>query len=610
MRARLIVEAGAATPPVCDLAEKAPISLGRNPRSNDVILDDRYASKRHAEILPDEDGWVLHDCNSTNRTRLNNRLLPKGATAPLSDGDLITVGEVRLRFQLSTTLPPITDEMPVVPAPPQETASNEDSLSDTDLQADALAALLDYMSVAVRQTTVPDLVHCALVVICRHTRATSAGYVSFEADEPDLKIVFPVQAAVDTPLSRRLSRRVRSDGKPLWLATQRNSDLEGESLLAIRDALCLPLRAGPARGDEVLGALHVYLSGGAFNERQARFCEVLANYLSGQLQALRARRALEADYVRLRGHIGPDKERLLGDSPAMCQLRDQIARLADGPRVVLVTGESGVGKELVAMSLHRQSRRARGPMVTRSCADLAPTVVESELFGHKKGSFTGATEDRAGCFEQADEGTLFLDEVGELPLEVQGKLLRVLEARRVTPLGSTEKPVDVRIIFATNRDLHREVQQGRFRSDLFFRITSTLRVPPLREHLEDVPLLAEHFLDCLAAEYHRRPSLTEAAVERLMNYSWPGNVRQLRCVLETAVTMSDGSHPLNAGDLHLIDPTAPASDGPPSLNIEEVEAWLIRKAMAKHPGNKAQAARELGIHRDTLYAKLSKYGIE
>jgi DNA-binding NtrC family response regulator len=245
-----------------------------------------------------------------------------------------------------------------------------------------------------------------------------------------------------------------------------------------------------------------------------------------------------------------------------------------------------------------------------NCAAITASMPESELFGHKKGAFTGATRDHNGFFLQADMGTLFLDEIGELSLEIQAKLLRALETKKFRPVGgSAEVKADVRILAATNRDLEREAREGNFRKDLLYRLKiSTVEVPPLREHPEDIPELAAHFLAHLNAEYRRRVTLSAAALARLGSYSWPGNVRQLRSVLEAAVAMASPGGTIHPADLHLeAEPSAPAG-GPPCLNLEELETWAIRAALDQTGGNKTQAARILGIHRDTLITKLKKLG--
>jgi Nif-specific regulatory protein len=283
--------------------------------------------------------------------------------------------------------------------------------------------------------------------------------------------------------------------------------------------------------------------------------------------------------------------------------------LADYPGTVLITGETGVGKELVALGLHRASRRRDGPLVTVNCASLSSNMAVAELFGHDDRAFTGAGGSHAGFFQQAEGGTLFLDEIGELTPETQGMLLRALESRSIRPLmGKKDMKIDVRVLTATNRDLEREVQAGRFRKDLFYRLTVPIKVPPLRDHAGDVPALARHFLANLQKSDPRPLALTDASLERLRTYSWPGNVRQLRYLLEGAAALSrDGK--INAADLHLTEGPVESADAIP-LNLEALEAWAIRRALGQTGGVNVRAAEVLGIHRDTLIAKIKKYGID
>jgi two-component system, NtrC family, response regulator HydG len=610
MRARLTVETGSADPSVLELDAEA-IRLGRN-RRNSMVLQDQHASRWHAEIYPSDGRWYIRDRDTTNGTKLNGHRIRRPTA--LENGQEIGIGDVRLRFTLADP-DTGTAEMPVVVN--NNHLLEESSLSDSSntlLHPDELTALVNFMSGA--EGSPGDLIGRALDLIHRQVRADTCGFLSLDAEDPDFKVVYPTSAQVDVHLSRQLTQRVLKEGQRVWLSASPGNDLESESLVHFRDALCIPLRAnkageGPDDRELPLGALHVYRSNRLFSEREVHFCEVLAGYLAKTLDAQRARRALEADNSRLSAASPASGDELVGGSPAVQQLRERIARLADGPPIVLVVGESGVGKELVALGLHRRSRRAGGPLVPVNCAAITASMPEAELFGHVKGTFTGAIDNRDGLFLQADDGTLFLDEIGELSLEVQAMLLRVLETRKFRPVGGkTEIKANVRIIAATNRDLGREVAERRFRQDLFFRLGQPLKVPPLREHLDDIPALVNHFLARLCVEYKRRVTLTEAALNRLQTYCWPGNVRQLRSVLETAVAMSE-SGVIHAGDLHLVDElNVPQGEGPASLNLEELEMWAIRRALGQTGGNNTQAAKLLGIHRDTLIAKQRKYQID
>jgi Nif-specific regulatory protein len=599
MRASITIESGEGVPQSCELPTDQPVSLGRN-RGNTIVLHDRHASRWHAEIYPETGRWFIRDCGTLNGTRVNgNRILQP---VLLADGHAIVIGDTRLRVQINGVVENSAHPNGPLTASPRPAPGPE---AVTVLHADELSALCRFMSDAVGETSFQELVRLALETVHRQTGATITGFLSLDAENPLPKLVVPDLAAVDIQLSRQLTQKVQHEGEPIWLHADADDSLQSESLMSFRDALCLPLHSG----GEPFGAVHVYKSGSLFGERDFAFCRALAGYLASSLQLLRAQRRLEAENTRLRSHT-PAGEEIVGSSQAMQALRQQIARLAPKPCSVLITGESGAGKELVALALHRHSPRADGPLVIVNCAAITATLPEGELFGHTKGSFTGADQDRPGLFQQAHEGTLFLDEIGELSLECQAKLLRAIETKRVRPVGSRhEVEADVRIVAATNRDLGQMVREGKFRNDLYFRLGVPIHVPALCEHGDDIPELVDHFLPRLALEYRRTVKLTEAAMARLRAYSWPGNVRQLRSVLEIAVAMSD-SNLLDVADLRLETDGTRATDDPPSLVLEEVEAWVIRKALQQTKGNLVQAARLLGIHRDTLAAKLKKFGID
>ncbi len=313
---------------------------------------------------------------------------------------------------------------------------------------------------------------------------------------------------------------------------------------------------------------------------------------------------------------------LLGESSAIRKVERLVFRAARTDVTVLVTGESGTGKELVASSVHRNSRRRSMPFVALNGAVLRGSLLESELFGHEKGAFTGALARRQGSFEMADGGTLFLDEVGELPLETQASLLRILEGKGFRRLGGTSMIApDVRLVAATNRNLLEMVSQGHFREDLYYRLAVVhIDLPPLRDRDEDVVLLARHFLEEISQEVGVRiQGFGESAVESLRRYPFPGNVRELRNLVERAVLFSDGeriehlemgpgsySESLESSGL----PSVSGHSSAPFLSIEELVQQHIREALSRAEGNKSQAARLLGIDRATLYARMKKHGIE
>jgi len=304
---------------------------------------------------------------------------------------------------------------------------------------------------------------------------------------------------------------------------------------------------------------------------------------------------------------------LIGASPAIQTVFEAVRKVATTDADVLILGENGTGKELVARALHRQSGRADEVFVSVDMGAVHETLFESELFGHVKGAFTDAREDRAGRFEVASGGTLFLDEIGNLPLASQAKLLTVLENRTVTRLGAnTPRPIDVRLICATNMPIHDMVGRNEFRQDLLYRInTVEIRLPPLRERPDDIPLLAGHFLETYCRKYHKPlAQLHPTAREKLERYPWPGNVRELQHAIERAIIMTD-ARLLQPADLLLSPPDTSPRDGLvfEDYNLETVERTVIRKAIDKHGGNISHAARELGLTRSALYRRLEKYGL-
>ncbi len=327
---------------------------------------------------------------------------------------------------------------------------------------------------------------------------------------------------------------------------------------------------------------------------------------------------------------------IVGRSAKMRQILQLVRQVADTNATVLILGDSGTGKELIAQALHRLSRRRKFPFVAINCAAMNETLLESELFGHEKGAFTGAVRTHRGKFEYADGGTIFLDEIGDMPPTLQAKLLRVLEAREIVKVGSnTPHKVDVRVVAATNRDLEQAVRDGRFREDLYFRIkVVTVGLPPLRDRRDDIPLLVERFVREFA-ELHGRTAraVTPAALAGLCHYEWPGNVRQLRNVIETAVLITPGDvidlvnlasevqEAAPAGSMPAPMPLPPFPDmadgtgfrGVEALadvlvSLDDAERILIRNALIAKDGNREQAAALLGISERTLYRKIKQYG--
>jgi two-component system, NtrC family, nitrogen regulation response regulator NtrX len=333
--------------------------------------------------------------------------------------------------------------------------------------------------------------------------------------------------------------------------------------------------------------------------------------------ALRQRR-LEAENKALRARVDA-QHTVVGESSVMEVLREQIALAAPSNGRVLIYGENGTGKELVARNIHGLSRRASGPFVEVNCAAIPEDLIETELFGHVRGAFTGAVADRRGKFELAHGGTIFLDEIADMSLKTQAKVLRVLQEQVMEPVGgSTRIRVDARVLAATNKDLLQEIRAGRFREDLYFRLNVVpIAVPPLRARAEDIPRLADHFMTLFAGEYGRRPKRFEAdAVEALQQYDWPGNVRELRNVVERLMIMVP-SERITAQDVRFLDrapaPARPADSDDPLTTLHEArdsfERDYILRALAAQQGNMSRTAEVLGVERSNLYRKMRGFGL-
>jgi DNA-binding NtrC family response regulator len=324
-------------------------------------------------------------------------------------------------------------------------------------------------------------------------------------------------------------------------------------------------------------------------------------------QALRKGKRLEAENLLLRER---EPQSLIAESPAMKAVIQLIHRVGPSDANVMLTGENGTGKSVVAQALHAVSVRSSKPMITVNAGGLSEGVFESELFGHIKGAFTDAKTDRVGRFELADGGTLFLDEIANVPIPQQAKLLRVLETGEFEPVGSSRtKRVDVRIISATNSELNREVESGKFRQDLLFRLnTIEVQLPALRERREDIPPLSMYFLRQHAVKYRKKTaSFDPTAMQMLLSHNWPGNVRELDHAVERAVLMAQGDI-VKPQDLGLRSGRE-GSQQLEDMSLEEVESFLIKKALARYEGNVSKAAKALGLSRSALYRRLQRYGI-
>ncbi len=575
----------------------------------DVILIDPLSSRVHAIVVCNEGDWWVRDAGSRNGTYVSGQKIDEARLVP---GGVLKVGTTEFEFRESAARPTdasrpdhtqtIISDRSVLLA--QGGEFGLDALRDNERAHDFLT--LHQLSMRLLGCTDPDeVVRVSLELLQARTKASMVGFL-WASDDGQLKpkLVIPEDAAGHMQLSSELTEMVIRQGKAVWID---NQELESGTRVQqhYADAICVPL----VHEGTTLGAIHMYLEKGRFKQTDFDVTIPLANILTVALVRARRETMLKVDQQRLADKAAVTNE-LIGNSKPMDELKSRLTRVARATGCVLIRGESGVGKELVARAVHRASARSDRPMLTVNCAAIPRDLMESQLFGHKKGSFTGADADHAGLFQQAHTGTLFLDEVGEMTLDGQAKLLRILEGHPFLPVGATkEVTVDVRLIAATNRDLREFVREGRFREDLYYRLSVfELYIPPLRERGSDIELLVNHFLEHFKRQ-HGRPSLTLSpdAKDKLLGYAWPGNVRQLRNVVDSAVVMCEGNVIL-ADDLGLRDATS--GEQLESLRIDYWERKLIQEALKRTSGNIPEAARLLGVGRATLYRKVEEFGIE
>ncbi len=412
--------------------------------------------------------------------------------------------------------------------------------------------------------------------------------------------------------SSSVVNKVLSSGEAILTFDAINDDRfsASESIVMqkIRSIICTPM----ALGEEIIGAIYMdsLTDAERFNEESLRFLEAFAHQSAIALENTRRFEQLEAENRRLKHQIKLNNifPEIIGNSEPIRQIKEMIANVADSRASVLLEGESGTGKELVAKALHMHSSRRDEAFVPVFCGGLTESILESELFGHKKGAFTGATEDKAGLFEEANGGTVFLDEIGEINLNMQTKLLRVVQEGEVKRVGDVKfRKVDVRIISATNKDLWREAQQKNFREDLYYRLNViNLKIPPLRERGDDILILARHFLEKFALE-NGKPirSISKAAERVLLNYKWPGNIRELENSIERAVIMAQGTEIIPT----LLDLNKALIDQFAGKTLKEIERAIVVQTLEMTEWNRRKTAELLGVSKRWLQYKIKEWGL-
>jgi transcriptional regulator with GAF, ATPase, and Fis domain len=664
MNSYLVIRQGRRWNDIFRLTPGQAITIGRA-STNAIVIPEEMCSRVHAEISEVAGDWVLRDLQSRNGTLLNGLAIEKPTA--LKQGDTIQVGSGQMEFvqSLAGVFEPSIeaaksgtggsvgqteaiiarcDHSGILGDGPYPSPTKLGAKSDID--AVIFQRLFQLAFDLSSAQTAEEAADVALKVLIAQSGADCGGVFLFASTReenskseertdstktptigPDLILLATQQQGIKgyRRPSDYLVKSIAADGEGL-LARNISGDKELLSQSTSAALQATSLIVAPIRHEgRVLGMLHVYSSRGEHELTQLHLQIAIAigDTIAIALKKIASQQILEDSLQSAKRKAQQLQEQLsqqsllVGESQPLQKVKDIIARAAPTNATILVRGESGVGKELVAQLVHEMSPRKDGPFLCVNCAALSPTLLESELFGHEKGAFTGAIERKIGRFEAAHGGTLMLDEVGEMTPEIQTKFLRVLETRTIERIGSHKPiPVDVRIVSATNRDLEEAVQDGLFRSDLYFRLkVIQLNVPPLRDRSDDIPVLARHFLKRFSREIGRRlEGFTKEALEAMTNYAWPGNVRELKNVIERAVVLCGGAW-ITVDDLALdglrLKREVLQADGTPykPISLDDMEREHILSTLRHTRGNKSRTASILGIERSTLDRKLQKFSL-
>jgi Nif-specific regulatory protein len=629
---------------VYPLIEGQRCTLGRA-NTNSIVVKDDLCSREHAEVYYADGRWRLHDLSSLNGTKLNGAALD--SEWELSPGDELNVGRMRFVFVEDMRQLP---EVPMAAAPEADDGlSIKKRLSQTrfltPVPPDTHAAAdgeNSTVSVSPRHSLSRDLSllyrlaldMCSCTTYEELARAVLDGLLEAVPAEVGAILTMKEGRELEVTAHRHRDPSIKTYTRVSEFVT--NEVLRGREAILAEDVardrylrnresltgigatslICAPV----IFGEKLLGLIHLYCTDPhkAMTGEDLEFTVAVAKQLGTVAHQLQRQSVLSAENRSLRDQLKIESE-LVGASAAIKSIEHQIGRVAGTNATVLIRGESGVGKELVARAIHYSSLRREGPFICLNCAALTETLLESELFGHEKGSFTGATEKKIGKFEASHRGTIFLDEIGEMNPGTQAKLLRILEGHPFERVGgNTPIRVDVRVVSATNQPLEQNLKEGTFRPDLFFRLQVVeIVVPPLRDRLDDVPALVLHFLERFVRETGRKiRGFTPAAMAKMQAYHWPGNVRELRNVVERAVALGNGPM-LDTPDIWLSSVEAgvrgaaasqPAAYEP--IPVEEIEKRHILKTLEYTDWNKTQAAAILKIERSTLDRKIKAYDLK
>jgi len=692
-RAFLVVRRGGRWTDLLRLSPDRTAIIGRS-SANQIVIRSHQASRQHAEIRWEDGGWWVRDLGSRNGTSVDGDRI--NVAKPLSEGCCIEVAGCAMTFMTSVSSALATSGPLVTEATSQQTddqltmdgqitlnelgkdaithrAANSrflnsalSSSSNDHRDQDAWQSLFGLAYRLASAESIDEASQATLEIVTAAIRGSGGGIflppsqraASATRTASDVSLPPPPASLVSflsidnrsyRPPAASIVHSVLASGNAVIARNIADDnelqDADSRGDYSVTTAIVAPvaLKGGKDRAHEAIGYLHLYSTNPTidFSATELDLAIAAAGVLAAAVDNLRTRGQLAQSLRQSRRQIERLRERLedsiqiIGDSAAIRQVKSVISRVARTNTTVLIRGESGVGKELVAAAVHHASPRRDAPMICLNCAALSPTLLESELFGHEKGAFTGATEQKKGKFESANGGTLMLDEIGEMSIDLQAKLLRVLEGHPFERLGG-QLPirVDVRLIAATNRDLPLEVQQGKFRADLYYRLNVVeIIVPPLRERREDILLIADHYLRYFS-EKTARPvdGFTIDATQALQTHSWPGNIRELKNVIERAVVLGCNAT-IDIDDLNLTLPqsmqptqsTQPtptpdpqkqntlsvvATATPMKLNsLNEIEQQHLIAVLREVNGNKSKAAIVLGIERSTLDRKLKRFEI-